>query len=499
LALLLAALQVNACAPTLPERRLAVALPAAPASLTPNVAHDAATLAVLGNIYETLVGVDANLGLQPGLAESWHTPDELGWVFRIRAGVQRHDGAPLTAADVAASLEHARADPASCRRAQLADVDRIELDGPLTIRIRTRRPIDTLAMRLGNVFIGARPAHGGGIWPGTGRYRLGSRTPNGLVLEAFPGHRDGPPALPVARFEALSDPDELAHRLRDGQLQLAVDLPAAGVAALSSAPNVRTLVRSDGLRVTFLGFDCARARSPGILRVPNPFRDLRVRQAVALAIDRAAIVQGPLAGYAELVDQIATADALGAYRDSLGTRPHDPAGARRLLEAAGHAGGFQARLDHAADPDTKAVARSIARDLGRIGIRLELAAWSEADLERRIAQRKTSLHLGAWTGETGDGRLAYEYLLHTPRGNLGQANAGSCGSPALDTLIRRATGLESARERSVLLARLAAKVALEAAIVPLYAKADIYAAASDLAFEPRLDRQVRLAELRWQK
>jgi ABC-type transport system substrate-binding protein len=128
---------------------------------------------------------------------------------------------------------------------------------------------------------------------------------------------------------------------------------------------------------------------------------------------------------------------------------------------------------------------------------LRLRHQPEAELSGRVEARDTTLCLRSWTSETGDGRGSYESLLHTRANGLGMANAGGYSDAALDRLIREAAAPLETNRRRMLLARLATKVALDVPVVPLYSMADVYGVVSRLWFQPRLDGQIRAAEIRW--
>lgn len=477
--------------------RLVVAVPSGPGTPSPNMAHDGPTVSVLNNVYETLVEVDANLVLRPGLAESWHTPDDTTWMFRLRTGVRCHDGRLLEAADVAQSLDHARVDPGSARRGLLAGVRSIEAADRQTVVLRTTRPVDTLATRLASVFVWAPPARSGEPGVGTGPYRIRSWAPSGdTVLEAVLGHRSGSSHIPVVTFRAIADARERVKQLVEGSVDLVVDPALGGLADLGNPPKGKILSRS-GLRTLFVGMDSTRERTPYVDSKTNPFRDRTIRQAVALAIDRRRLVAGPLSGAAEVIDQVASPDELGAFRDSIPVRPYDPPAAGHLLSRSSHPQGFQLTLDFASSPDTDAVTRALAGDLARIRIRMALRPASEADLLRRVERRDTSFYIMAWNSETGDGRLSYESLLHSAVGGRGHDNGGGYSNPAMDKLIESGLARLTHDERRLLLARLATKVALDVPIVPLVRSFDRYAVAEGLQFTPRLDRRIRAADVQW--
>src|SRR5262249_35022270 len=151
------------------------------------------TLSVLGNVYEPLVRLGPDLSLQPALAESWHSPDDLTWVFRLREGVRFHDGRPVDAARVAACLEAARVGPYFWYQALLGTVGSITAGGPLSVVVRTVRPDDVLPARLSSIQIWAEPQRAGEPAVGSGPYRPRAWVKGGdALLEAVPDYRGGP-------------------------------------------------------------------------------------------------------------------------------------------------------------------------------------------------------------------------------------------------------------------------------------------------------------------
>jgi peptide/nickel transport system substrate-binding protein len=479
-----AALAVLACQPA-SGRRLVIAVPAGPATIAPNALNEEFTLSVLSNVYETVVDLDGGLGLRPGLAESWHTPDDLTWVFRIRTGVRTHDGGTLRAQDVAQSLEHARSAPESRRRVQLAILDRIETPDDHTLVLTTRTPFDPLPTRLSNIHIWRKAKDGSPV--GTGPYRVRSWSSGGdAVLEAFPSYRQGKPAIDAVEFRVMIDPLEREAAVRAGTAQLAIDVPAEHMQSLDKTPGVRSLAEN-GLRVLLLGMDTVHA-----------FRDVRVRRAVALAIDRRALVSGPLGGFAEVVDQIASPQEMGQAPD-LPERRYDPQESLRLLAAAGHPQGLDVDLEYMPQKyrAMEAVASAIAADLLQVGIRVTPRPRAGPELLGRIERHETALYILGWISDSGDGRLSYEYLLHSPGPTYGLDNGGAYSNPEVDSLIERASSRLSVGERREILDRLARIVYDEVPVVPLYRQANLYAVSRSLVYRPRLDRRMRAFEMAW--
>jgi peptide/nickel transport system substrate-binding protein len=466
-----------------------VAYPSGPASIAPHQVNEEFAVSVLSNVYETLVELDTDLGLKPGLAESWYTPDPLTWAFRVRAGVKRHDGKVLEARDVAESLERTRADPSSRRQTELAPVASVEATDASTVVFHLRRPFGVLPNRLTNVFVSALSSRGEHV--GTGRYRVRSWRPEGdTVLEAFADHRDGAPAVRVLEFQVVPSMSERLARLRAGRVHVVTDVSPADVARLAADGKGRAL-EAKGHHVVYLAMDCARLTTPHVDQVTNPFRDVRLREALAHAIDRAALVSGPLQGQGELLDQLSVHEVFG-YAPSIPPRAFDPERSRRLLAEAGFRGGFTVDLDYMPERllAIEALLPAIVADLARVGIQAVPRPTPYAGFRDRLRSRDTSLYLMGLLGNTGDAGWPYEYALHTEGGGYGVLNAGGYSNPELDQALEQAATLTVPATRARLLGRVAELAYAEVPIVPLYRQKDVYAVAPNVELAPRPDRRL---------
>jgi peptide/nickel transport system substrate-binding protein len=371
------------------------------------------------------------------------------------------------------------------------------MDAPddLTVRIRMKMPLGPLPNRLTNVPVWRR-SDSQGPAQGTGPYRVRSWTPTGdTVLEAVPGYdREQGPWREVV-FRAIPDDKERLRLLRAGEVDLIVDAPLGEVGSLDNDPQSRS-ARVNGLRTLFLGMDCARPQTPHVDGGRNPFADKRVRKALALAVDREALVRGPLFGHAQLADQIVPLEVSGA--PTAGAHAYDLAAARLLLNDAGWSNGFAADLDfptgkYRAIDD---VAQALVRQLASLGIRLRPQAWTPERFLEKVEHRDTSLYLLGSLNLSGDTGLSYEYLLHTAGVDHGKDNASGYSNPRLDTLLARASRL-APLDRAETLASVAVLIHEDVPVVPLYRQEDLYAHARALSFTPRVDRRLRVVEMRW--
>ncbi len=458
----------------------------------PNRRVEEFSASILGNIYEGLVETDDNLALRPALAESWYSPDDLTWVFRLREGVRFHDGSLLDASRVVDCLEQLRHDPTRDLSPALSSVSQISAQDAHTVRVLTRFPVPSLPYHLGGLLIAARAASGETML-GTGPFRIREQNAAGEVtLSAFADYWGGRPALATLKFRVLPNADDRVRALREGALDLAVDVPATTFATLAGAPELRTIA-ARSLRVILLGLDIAPGQAAS-----NPLHDPRIRRAIALAIDRPRLVRDALGGQAEVVNQVLAPEIFG-YHTALPDLPHDPAEARRLLAEADLGNGFDVALDFPPERyrSISDVASSIQEDLASVGIRVILRPAPTDAFIARLAARDSRLFLLGWTSG-GDAPLTYDYLLHTRSEGHGSANYTGYADPDFDRVVASAEIESSTPKRGDRVAELAAQVLRDLPVVPLYRQYDLYAVRAGVRFSPRPDRLIRGRDLGWQ-
>ncbi len=481
-----------------PRRTVVVAYSGGLPTLLPHESNDESTQSILSNVFEPLIELDGELALRPRLAKAWHTPDPRTWIFRLREDIRLHDGRLLEAADVARALLRTRDDPRSRRRADLAMIESIETPDKHQLVIHTSYPFGPLPNRLASAPVWVDGLRPGEPPLGTGPYRMGQWTPGQVTLQAFDDHVDGPPSVRELVFKAVPSGDEQLRQLNTGEIDLVPGLDLRLNAPAKPDAALRTVTRS-GLTVVLMALDCGRIASPYVDQPANPFRDVRVRRAIALAIDRERLVREALAGRGQVVHQIVGPQVFG-FHPAQPARNLDVEQARRLLAESGYGGGFGFQFDFLNHDDMVAVegvVRSVATDLAKIGLRVTPRANDATALLRRIETRDTSAYLLPWIGTSGDAGITAEYLLHTPRDGYGIDNGGGYSDPQVDRLLEDAGRQIQPAQRRPLLEALATRIYEEVPVVPLYQPLDVYAVRATLEFQPRLDRAVRGAALRW--
>lgn len=410
-----------------PADTIVVGIRTDPVSLEPHRATDVVSAAILANVCDTLVRFRPG-GTRPeaALATTWATLDRRTWTFTLREGVRFHDGAPLDADAVIANLEKLRREVAF--PGQAARV------GPHVVAITLDRPNAALLATLSQPFFSLqspRQLEAGDPRPvGTGPFRLAAARPGEVELEANPEYWGGAPRLKRLVFRRFPSEEALVSALVAGEVDVTSAVGQAHMELLHRRPEI-SLDSQTGLNVAFLSINNERP----------PFRDPRVRQALARAVDRDALVHDVLGGHGETA-QNPLPPSLWGYdtltKELMLNRPS----ARRLLAEAGFPRGFETTL-MAVDsprpylPSPLRVAARIQDDLAHVGIRArrrEVSSWSE--YVERATRGDYDLCVLGWLADTSDPNDFLSALLASS--SIGTTNRSRYRSEAMDALLKRA-------------------------------------------------------------
>ena len=361
------------------------------ASLDPYTRDETMQLSLLGNIYEPLARRSADLKLQPALAVSWERITPTRWRFHLRTGVTWQDGTPFSSADVLFSLKRVQS-PTSLLHAVTAAVTAAAAIDPQTVDLDTATPDPILPQQLTNWLIMSQDwatAHQTTVPAlladahedyatrhamGTGPFRVTLRDPDHrTMLERNPTWWDHPNDL-VERleFDVLTAQTTRVAALVSGQADVATEIPPQDADYVAHTSGLKLLAGPE-LRTIFLGMDQSREQLlKSDVKGRNPFRDQRVRLAIALAIDEEAIVAKVMRGQGRPT-WLLWAPGVAGYDAALDHRPEfNPDHAKALLAEAGYPNGFGVTLDCPNDRYVmdEAICTSLAPMLARIGIRL---------------------------------------------------------------------------------------------------------------------------------
>ncbi len=470
-------------------------------------------------IHEHLVSRDENFAIEPALATGWKTLGPTTWRFSLRQGVVFHDGTPFTADDAVFSLERALAKP-SQRSFQLRGVSGVRKVDAHTIDIQLEAPDAVLPEKLQFIAMMSRAwAQKHGVERaqdfnakqetfavrnanGTGPFRLERYEPDvRTVLKrhaAWWGWKDRRPGqVEEVHFVTIkSDATRLAA-LASGEVDVVLDPPFQDVERLKRDPQIAVHTIGD-LGTQYLTFDQARDELQwSDVKGRNPFKDVRVRRAVAHALNAELIAQKVLRGQAVPTGAMFSPLVEGAPPELEKRPPFDPAKARALLKEAGYPDGFSVTLDCVNIAWREAACQAVAAMLTQVGIRTTLRSAPTNQFFPKLSQATASLIEFGWTPQT-DAWVSLNALLRTwePTGP-GVFNAGRYSNPKLDRLIddiRVEPDLTRRRAMVGVALRLAAD---DVPYVPLYRRKLNWAASRKVALVMTPTDTLELRWVRW--
>lgn len=355
--------------------KLVVAVPAEPPELDPTTNAAAAIDQIVNhNIYEGLVMIDSKGNIIPGLAESWDiSEDGLVYTFYLRRGVKFHDGHELTAADVVYTFERNRNPETGVPHPEYySPIEGIEALDDYTVQFTLSKVTPQFLTTLGlgdSVVLPSGAADELRNQPnGTGPFKFVEWVAGDhITLAKFEDYwQEGIPYLDEVVFKFIPDPSAALAALQAGDVDVVVRMEAAVALAVRDTPGLKVVSGPQNL-VQIMAINNSR----------EPFNDVRVRRAIAYAINKDEVIQGTMFGYGTPIGSHLT-PVSPYYIDLNWMYPYDPGRAKALLAEAGYPEGFAATLRL---PQTYALhirtGEIIADQLARVGIevRLEIIEW----------------------------------------------------------------------------------------------------------------------------
>jgi peptide/nickel transport system substrate-binding protein len=424
-----------------------------PTNLDPRVGTDAQSQYLDSLLFSSLVQRDAKMHLVPDLAASWEVPDPRTYIFHLRRDVRFHNGQRLEAADVKYTFDSLLSGAVkSPKRGSFAIVERVDAPDDATVIFHLREPSASFLWDLSRPAIGILPrpgTPGGAANPavdpiGTGPFRFVRAVQDEeVVLERNPDYFAGPPSIDRVRFRVVPDETTRALELRKGSADLALNaLTPDTVVALERAPGL--VVRDEpGTHLAYVAFNL----DDSILR------HRRVRQALAYATDRKALIEYLLRGEARLASSLLPPNHW-AYDPNLPQYDYDPARARRLLDAAGYpvaANGmrFHLTLKTSTDAATRLLAAALQDEWRRVGVALELRPLEFGSFYGDITHGSFQLYTLRWIGANNDPEI-YRYVFDSQEIPPVGANRGRYRNPQLDALLDQARATLDQEKRRAL-------------------------------------------------
>jgi len=404
-----------------------------PTNLDPRFATDSQSQRIDGLLFSGLLERDNQMNFHGDVAESWSTPDPLTYVFHMRRGIRFHDGRALTSADVKATFDFIM-NPAnkSPKQGALRMVTSVEIPDDATVIFHLRQAYASFSANLIPSAIGIVPANAGADFSrhpvGSGPFRFVRQSQDEeVVLERNPEYFRDAPQVARVRFRVVPDGVVRALELRKGSADLEMSsLSPDIIPVLARQPDLAVTDRP-GTNFTYLGFN-----------LEDPILAHReIRQALALATDREALIRYLLHGQAKLAAG-ALPPVHWAADPNVLQYPYTPARAEQVLDAAGFPrkrDGVRLRLTLKCSTEEQArlIGAALQEQWRRAGIELELRPLELATLFSDVAKGNFQITYQRWVGANTDPDF-FEYAFSSKRFPPDGANRGHYRNAHIDAL-----------------------------------------------------------------
>ena len=454
-------------------------------TLDPHAQNEGPTSNVNRQIYEPLVERDRSGKLVPTLAVSWRiTEDPSVWEFKLRQGVTFHNGNPFDADDVIFTFERAR-QATSDFRGYISSVESLTKVDSYTVLIKTKGPNPILVENLTYLLVmdkewaeannatkpqdfknkeenfAVRNANG------TGPFALVSREPDVKTVfrrnDSYWGRGEVSLEITELVLNPIKADATRVAALLSGEVDFVQDVPVQDIERLKSSPNLSVTIGPEN-RTIFFGMDVGAPQlKSSDVKGKNPFAELRVRQAMNMAINREAIQR------VVMRTQSAPAGAIvppfvNGYTKELDTLPRvDVAKAKALLAEAGYPNGFSIGLNCPNDRylNDEAICQAVVGMLGQIGIRVNLISQSKSLHFPLIQKAESDFYMLGWGVPPYDSEYIFNYLYHSRTDKFGGWNATRYSNPEIDKLIEGLSAETDLAKRNATIARIWQQVAAD--------------------------------------
>jgi peptide/nickel transport system substrate-binding protein len=418
---------------------LVMIIESSPTNLDPRVGVDGQSERIDELLFDALLTRDEHFNVQPGLAERWETPDPLNYVFHLHRGVKFHNGQPLTSRDVKWTFDSLLAGKIrSTKTSTYRFVDRIETPDELTVVFRLKEPWAGLLWNLSEGAIGIVPY--GSLDEitrqpiGTGSFKfVSAETDKEVILQRNDSYWGEIPHLARVRFAVVPDATTQALELRKGSADVTSNSPMTPdtVLTLEQYPSL-VVQHGPGTRLAYLAFN---------LRDPI-LKDVRVRQAIAYALDRRPMMEYLWRNQVQPAYSILPQQSW-AYNDGVSHYDYDPGKARQLLDAAGHPAvngvRFHITIKTSTDENTRLMVAVMQQQLRGVGIALDIRTFEFATFFADVTSGAFQLYSLRWTGGIEDPDI-FDAVFHSRNFPPAGRNRSFYSNPRIDSLINDAQG-----------------------------------------------------------
>ncbi|MCF6231887.1 MAG: ABC transporter substrate-binding protein [Rhodobacteraceae bacterium] len=462
-------------------------------TLDPHAQNEGPTSALAHQIMEPLLIRDMTGQIVPALATEWApSPDDPNvWKFKLREGVTFHDGAEFDSEDVVFSFNRAMT-PDSDYKELLASVKEVRADGKYGFEIVTDGPNPIMPSNLTNLFImdkgwaeannavkvqdyeGGEDTHAARNANGTGPYVLVSREPDAKTVlkmnENYWGMGEFPMQVSEIIYTPIQNKATRVAALLSGQVDFIQDVPVQDLARVAGADGLQVITAPQN-RVIFFGMNQGDddLKSDDVDGA-NPFADVRVRQAVNMAINRDAIRTVVMRDQSIPAGVVMPPFVHGWTAELDAVPANDIDKAKSLMAEAGYGDGFSIRLDCPNDRyiNDEAICQATVGMLAQIGVNVQLDAKPKAQHFPLINTLETDFYMLGWGVPTYDSEYIFNFLVHSKGEKYGSWNGTRFSNEELDASIQALASETDLEKRDNMIAEIWKVVQEEVLYIPIH-------------------------------
>jgi peptide/nickel transport system substrate-binding protein len=458
-----------------------------PRSLDPALSTDVPTGEVVSLLFDNLTQFDPDAQLRPGLARAWETdPSGRTYTFHLRKDAAFHDGRPIKAADVRASILRALEPgtkggrswplyPIRGARAyasgQTMEVDGISIPNDSTVVLRLEEPLNLfpklLAMPVAAIVPTPTPPSFDQHPVGSGPWKFVSWShDDAVVLARNPSYWGGAPKSDTLRIRIIPEPLTQAAEYESGHLSV-VEVPI-GETRRWEESHAQELQRRPALRDLYVAINTTR----------GPLKDVRVRRALNHAVDVPTLLSTLFAGRG-VPSAGALPPGIAGYDSARAPYSYDPAEAKRLLTEAGYPNGFAIKLWRTQRAELARLAQSIQQNLAEVGVRAEIVERDASSARAAVRNGEADLFLTDWWADYPDPEN-FNYPLFHSRNKGPGGNYAFLADSRLDSMISRARATTNETEKERLAREIDTRAFDLAPWIFLWFPVDVWAAQPEL-------------------
>jgi peptide/nickel transport system substrate-binding protein/oligopeptide transport system substrate-binding protein len=455
-----------------------------PRSLDPALSTDVPTGRAVGYVFDGLTRFTPDARVEPALATRWDvSPDGRTYTFHLRGDVAFHDGSHFSARTVLSSWERALAPATKSGAAQFLfpivgakqynggsakSIAGLSAPNDSTLVVALDEPLaiftKMLAMPVAAVVPASVPADFGEHPVGTGPWKLVTwKHDDYLLFARNPAYFGGAPRADTLRARIIAEPSTAVAEYESGNVDV-LQIPASEASEwVNDESRKPMLMSTPALELVYIGINTTR----------GPLVDPRVRQAINYAIDVGRIIERLVGGRGTRAAGVIPT-ALGGHDSSRAPYPYDPAKARQLLAASGHASGIDIELWVSTTPIYLRIAETVQAYLNAVGIRTKIVQREPAASRAAARKGQTDMILKDWYADYPDAEDFLYPLLHTANRGAG-GNVSFYSNPTFDSLVTRSRREGDEAKRNALYRQADSVAFADAPMVFLYFYDELYA------------------------